>query len=209
MREDRTDLLAGLSVRGEHVKRSVRVMREDAQQFGAGVTGRAQDADPNLIRARSHEPLLSSTNGNPQKERAPRRTPLIENTPMPAGSALRELEATSGLGLAVFLALDDAAIARQEALRLERRPQTWLVIEQRLGDAVTHRAGLARETAADHRAVHVELAEAIDDGEGLVDQHAQHGAREIDRAVAAIDRDLAGAGLHPDARDGVFALAGR
>src|SRR5689334_21197832 len=122
---------------------------------------------------------------------------------MPAGSALRELEATSGFRLAVFFALDDAAVAREEALLLERWPQARLVIEQRLGDAMAHRAGLTREATAHHGAVHIELAHAVDDQERLIDQHAQHGPREIDRTVAAVDRDLAGAGLHPDARDGV------
>ncbi len=33
-------------------------------------------------------------------------------------------------------------------------------------------------------------------------------AREVDRLVTAVDRDLAGAGLHPDAGDGVLAAAG-
>src|SRR5690348_8772860 len=117
---------------------------------------------------------------------------------MPAGSALRELEAASGLGLAVFLALDHATVAREKALRLQRRTKPRLVIEQRLGDAMPHRAGLAREAAADHGAVHIELAEAIDDDERLIDQHAQHRPREIDRAVATVDGDLARARLHPD-----------
>ena len=84
MRENRADPLAGLAIRGQRADRRIRVVRQDAQQLGAGVTGRAQDADPHLVRARSHEPLLSSTNTSPEKERASRRTPLIENTPMPA-----------------------------------------------------------------------------------------------------------------------------
>ena len=76
MREDRADPLAGLAIGGQRDDRRIRMMREDAQQLGAGVAGCAQDADPRLVRARSHEPLLSSTNSNPEKERAPRRTPL-------------------------------------------------------------------------------------------------------------------------------------
>src|SRR5258708_34644422 len=60
-----------------------------------------------------------------------------------AALALRELEAAPRLRLAVFLALDDATVARQEAAGLEHRAQVRLVIGQRLADAVAHRAGLA------------------------------------------------------------------
>src|SRR5262249_41830034 len=126
-----------------------------------------------------------------------------------ARSALRELEAASGLALAVLLALDDAAVARQEALRLQHRPQLRLIVGERLADAVAERASLARKSAARHRADDIVLAEAGGDGERLVEQHAQHRAREIDGAVAAVHRDLAVAGLDPDARDGVLALARR
>ena len=88
------------------------------------------------------------------------------------------------------------------------RAQIGLVIGQRLGQAVTHRAGLTRETAAGDRDREVVLARALGDAERLLDDHAQHRTREIDRHVAAVDRDLARAGLDPDARDGVLALAG-
>src|SRR5271165_1194363 len=60
--------------------------------------------------------------------------------------ALRELEAAAGLGLAVLLALDDTAVARQEALGLQQRAQARLEIGQRLGDAVADGTGLAGET---------------------------------------------------------------
>ena len=48
----------------------------------------------------------------------------------------------------------------------------------------------------------------LGDVERLLDHHAQHGTCEIDRLVLAVDGDLAGARLHPDAGDGVLALAG-
>ncbi len=41
----------------------------------------------------------------------------------------------------------------------------------------------------------VELAEPVGDDEGLVEQHAQHRPREIDRAVAAVDLILPLPGL--------------
>src|SRR5260221_10909101 len=124
-----------------------------------------------------------------------------------AALALRELEAAPRLRLAVFLALDDAAVARQEAAGFEHRAQARLVIGQRLADAVAHRAGLAGEAAADHAADDVVLAEPAGDDEGLVEQHAQHRPREIDRSVAAVDGDLAVARLDPYAGDRVLALA--
>src|SRR5205085_10045788 len=92
---------------------------------------------------------------------------------------------------------------------LQGRPQPRLIEGEGLADTVPHRAGLAREAAALNRAPHIELAEPIGDDKGLADQHAQHRAREIDRAVAAIDLDPAVARLDPDAGDRVLALAGR
>src|SRR5690606_19271927 len=75
--------------------------------------------------------------------------------------ALRELERTAGLRLAVLLALDHAAVAGQEAALLEHGAQTRLVVGQCLGDAVAHRARLARQAAADDGGDDVELAVAV------------------------------------------------
>src|SRR5260221_7789504 len=122
--------------------------------------------------------------------------------------ALRELEAAAGFRAAVLLTLDGTAVAGQEAFMLQGTAQAWLVIGQGLADAMTDRTGLAGETAADHRANDIELADAIDDAEGLVDDHPQHRTGEIGRHVATIDGDLAAARLNPDAGDGVLALAG-
>src|SRR5690606_14221289 len=123
--------------------------------------------------------------------------------------ALRELEAAASLGAAVLLTLDDARVAGQEALGLDRGAQRRLIFGQRLRDAVLDGAGLPREAATLDRADHVILAGPLGDRERLVDDEAQRRAREIDFLIAAIDRDLAGAGLHPDACDGVLAAAGR
>ena len=49
---------------------------------------------------------------------------------------------------------------------------------------------------------------ALGDVEHLVDDQAQRRAGEIDLLVAAVDDDLAGAGLQPDAGDRVLAAAG-
>src|SRR5437016_2306146 len=82
---------------------------------------------------------------------APQDAPFDPPVRLP-GSALGELEAASRLRLAVFLALDNAAVARQIAARLEHRAQARLVIGQGFADAVPDRAGLAGEAAAEHRA---------------------------------------------------------
>src|SRR5579872_6294885 len=120
-----------------------------------------------------------------------------------------ELEAAARFGLAVFLALHDAAVAGQEAAMLQEGAQPRLVKGERPADAVPDRTGLARKAAAGHRAPHVELAEPVGDDKRLADQHAQNGPGEIDRAVPPIDLDIAVAGFDPDAGDGVLALAGR
>ena len=73
---------------------------------------------------------------------------------------------------------------------------------------MTDSAGLAGETAALDRDDDVVLGQAIDELQRLLEDHAQHGAREVDHLVTGVDRDLAGAGLDPDAGDGVLALAG-
>ena len=124
-------------------------------------------------------------------------------------SALGELEAPARLALAVLLALDDAAVAGQEARGLQRRAQARLVERQRLADAVLDRAGLAGETAALDGGHHVELAGDAGDGEGLADHHLEHRAGEVDVHLLAVDDDLAVARLDPDAGDRVLALAGR
>src|SRR5690242_5629593 len=122
--------------------------------------------------------------------------------------ALRELETAARTGAAVLLALDHAAVAGQEAVGLHRAAQRRLELRQRLGDAVAHRARLARQAAARDGGDHVELAVALADVERLLDDHLLGRAREVDLLVTAVDGDLAGAELHPDAGDGVLAAAG-
>src|ERR1700751_525239 len=64
--------------------------------------------------------------------------------------ALGELEAATRFGPAVFLALHDARVARQEAAALEHAAQIGLMAHQRLRQAVTNRAGLTRKPTAGH-----------------------------------------------------------
>src|ERR1044072_5440952 len=113
--------------------------------------------------------------------------------------ALRELERTTGLRLAVLLALDHAGVAGQEAALLEHGAQLRLEIGERLGDAVTNGTGLAGQTAAGDGADHVVLTGTRGHRERLLDHHAQHGTGEIDLDLTRVDGDLVGARLDPDA----------
>src|SRR3546814_16038190 len=97
----------------------------------------------------------------------------------------RELEAAAGLGLAVFLALDDAAVAGEEAGALDGGTQRRPVAGQRLADAVLDRAGLAGEAAAADRPAHAILAPALGDVAHPVDDEGQGPASEHNRLVAA------------------------
>ena len=72
---------------------------------------------------------------------------------------------------------------------------------------MAHRAGLTRKAAAHHRADHIELVLALGRLEGLVDDHAQHGAGEIFFELPAVHGDPASAWFHPDPGNGVLALA--
>ena len=73
---------------------------------------------------------------------------------------------------------------------------------------MAHRAGLAGEATALDRDDDVVLGHAVDELQRLLEHEAQHRAGEVDLLVAAVDGDLARAGLDPDASDGVLALAG-
>src|SRR5258706_805880 len=122
--------------------------------------------------------------------------------------ALRELERLARLGAAVLLALDHPRVAGEKAALLQDAAQIRFEIGQRLRDAVTHRARLARQTATGHGADHVVLACAGRRDQRLLNHHPQHRTGEIDFDFAGVDDDLAGAGLDPDARNRVLALSG-
>src|SRR5438128_8982927 len=85
---------------------------------------------------------------------------------------LAELEAAAGLGAAVLLALDDAAVAGQETLALDRDAQCRLIAGQCGRDAMTDSARLAGQPAALDGRFDVVLALAIRDVENLIDDQA-------------------------------------
>src|ERR1700687_3278623 len=121
---------------------------------------------------------------------------------------LRELERFARLGAAVLLALDHARVTREKAALFQNAAQIRFEIGQRLRDAVTHGACLARQTATGHGADHVVLARPGRCDQRLLDHHPQHWTGEIDFDLAGVDGDLAGARLDPDAGNRVLALAG-
>src|SRR5208282_3173238 len=122
--------------------------------------------------------------------------------------ALRELEAAARFGLAVFLAFDHPRVAGDEAAALEHSAQLRLVPDQRLGQTMAHRAGLARKAAARNGANHIVLTLAVCGDQRLLDQHAQHRPGKISFHRPSIDDDLAGAHLDPNASNRVLAFAG-
>src|SRR3569623_2020630 len=128
-----------------------------------------------------------------KKKSAPKRALWIRSKARRL--ALRELERTAGLGLAVLLTLDHARVAGEEAAALEHAAEIRFEIGQRLGDAVTHGAGLARQTAARHGADDVELGGAVGGDQRLVAQHAQHRPGEEHFNRARVEGELVDAGL--------------
>src|SRR5690606_1342377 len=125
------------------------------------------------------------------KEKARRSGPLCIRTS--AGSALGELEGPAGLGAAVLLALDHAAVAGEKAAALQNAAQLGLVMGERLGDAVAHGAGLTREPATGYGGDHVVLAVAVGGDDGLLQDHLEHRAGEVSDKFLAVDGDLAAA----------------
>src|SRR5437868_9440151 len=118
-------------------------------------------------RARMMPPLLlmrpSMRLHQPCDKRAQRKTARIapRRVSFPkARLALGELEAAASLGPAILLAFHSARVAGEKAARLENGAQGGLVFHQGARNAVTHRAGLARQAAAIDSDDHVELAVA-------------------------------------------------
>ena len=120
-------------------------------------------------------------------------------------STFRELETFARAGLAVFLAFLHARIAREEALGFQCAPQGRVKLQQRPGNAVANRAGLAVGTAAGDIDTRVQFFRRAGDGQRLGHCRPQGFQREIAFKLASIDGDFAGAGREPDARDGGLA----
>src|SRR5690606_27649409 len=110
-----------------------------------------------------------------------------------------------GLAAADLLAFDLARIARDKTGDTQRTAQALIIFDERAGNAMADRAGLAGDTSARHVRLHVELVGELCDFERLADDHAAGLAAEelIDRT--RVDRDAARAGLQVNAGGGGLA----
>src|SRR5215210_2316617 len=129
--------------------------------------------------------------------------------PVRSGLALGELEALSGLRLAVLLALNGPGVPSEEPALFQHASKVGLISGERPRKAMANGASLARETAAAHGANDIELPLALGCDQGLLQDHLQHRTGEISDVVLAVHRDPAGTLLDPDARDRVLASASR
>src|ERR1700752_3275325 len=109
--------------------------------------------------------------------------------------ALRVLRPAAGLAPTDLLALDFAGVARHEARIPQRLAQALVELDERAGEAVPNRAGLARRAAAIDLDGDVEPAHELHRLEGLSHDHAAGLPAEelIERAI--VHRDATGPGL--------------
>src|SRR5262249_11789430 len=122
---------------GEQSDLDLRMAREQSHEFRARVPAGAENPDPEPVRALAHGFLQNRKGG------CDRRNLPGHKTDCSRCLALRELEAASRLALAVLLAVDAAAVARQKATLLEDRAKCRLEMRQRTADAVADGARLA------------------------------------------------------------------
>src|SRR5258706_1927991 len=123
-------------------------------------------------------------------------------------SAFRVLRRLAGPLESVFLAFLHPRVAGQQAGAAEDRAMEGVELQQRPGDPVADRAGLAGEAAAldlDHR---VEATLGPRHPEGHADVRLVDRRTEMLQQGAAIHDDLAVARQEPDARDGRLATTG-
>src|ERR1017187_2361620 len=109
------------------------------------------------------------------------------------GSALRELEALAGAGLAGLLA---------------GGPELGVHLLERAGDPVRDRAGLPRDAAARDVRGHVDLLAKVDRQEGGVRLLGEIVVREVPVELAPVDDELAAAVGDPHAGGRGLAAAG-
>src|SRR5690606_24013333 len=121
-----------------------------------------------------------------RNEKRRSRSPAFSKNPKSERLALGELEGPAGLGLAVLLALDDAAVAGQEATLLEDRTQARLEVGEGLGDAVTNSTGLTGKTTTGNGGDDVELAGAGSSDQRLLQDHLQDRTGEVGREITAV-----------------------
>jgi hypothetical protein len=111
----------------------------------------------------------------------------------PCGSTLGVLRSLTGLLQTVLLGLLLAVVTGQEACLLQRRTLLGVKLGEGSGNAQTERTGLARNAAAVHGDVDVELISGFEGSEWLGGLHTEQFGWEVVGDVTAIDRYLAAA----------------
>ncbi len=152
---------------------------------------------------------LDSRSARQQKGRADRPAPSNPRCPEAGAISAWRTGTSGGPWRRPYFLRSTTRLSRvRKPPFLRTRAQLRLVIGQRLGDAVAHRAGLAGQAAAGDGGDDVVLAVAVGGDDRLLQDHLQHRTGEILGEFLAVDGDAAGARLQPDAGDGVLALAG-
>src|SRR6478672_9853749 len=138
------------------------------------------------------------------------RTPSVPKNcrVIAATLALGELGSFTSLVKAGLLALHDAGVTAQEAGSLERLAEIRIGIDERAGDSVPDRSGLAARTAPVHTDADVEGAFDPGDLERRQRQLAVRQAREVGLDRLAVEPGCAVARPQDHARHGRLALAG-
>ena len=124
------------------------------------------------------------------------------------GSALGELEAFPGSGLAGLFTFLLAAVAGQETLDFQGFPQFGIGLQQSPGDAESNRTDLTDDTATPRRNDGVVFVAGLGNLERLDDLVLKGQSGEVLFKSPAVDGDLTGARLDQDPRDGGLAATG-
>ena len=164
--EELDAVVLGRVVRGgdddAEVEREQRDRRRRQHAGEHGVAARLDDAAANAASSSGPEPRVSrptktrprpdqsvaalpscSTSSTVRSSPTTPRTPSVPKYRRKSGLALGELRRLARLVEAGLLALDLACVAREEALALQRDAQLRIGLDERPGDAVANRAGLA------------------------------------------------------------------
>src|SRR5690606_6089053 len=105
--------------------------------------------------------------------------------------AFAELEALTGTGQAVLLALLRARIAREQPVLAQGAAQLLVVLDERACDAEAQRAGLSHDPAASGGGHHVEPLGRLGGDERLANQLPLRLGREARLDGLLVDDDLA------------------
>src|SRR5512132_4012399 len=127
---------------------------------------------------------------------------------MPATLALAELRSLARLVQAGLLALDDASVAREEPLTLQRNAHLRVGLHERTRDAMPDRARLARLAPAVHAHAQVVRRRGLGHLEGCEHHLLMHGAGEVVLQRATVDPRLPVARPQDHPRDRRLPLSG-